>query len=169
MFEKSWTDAILSSLLWFFYRHLNGSSEYIRAPNQRSIPLLHFPPKKTRRNNLFHCPLPKLFHCPQMNPSWNSGSGIQRKDFGCFFSKVREVWKKKWRCVRCRGRASGDGSFHPENWWKLPQNAEHSFSALQKFHKGQYLVLLSDQTISKQTLGRYSLYANASLYLIYSN
>ena len=46
MFEKSWTDAILSSLLWFFYRHLNGSSEYIRAPNQRSIPLLHFPPKR---------------------------------------------------------------------------------------------------------------------------
>ena len=35
MFESSWTDAILSSLLWFFYHPLNGSSEYIR-PNPQS-------------------------------------------------------------------------------------------------------------------------------------
>ena len=47
MFERSRTDAILSSWLWFFYHHLNGSPQYIRPP----IQLLHFR-KKTRRNNL---------------------------------------------------------------------------------------------------------------------
>ena len=47
MFERSRTDAILSSQLWFFYHHLNGSPQYIRPP----IQLLHFR-KKTRRNTL---------------------------------------------------------------------------------------------------------------------
>ena len=169
MFEKSWTDAILSSLLWFFYRHLNGSSEYIRAPNQRSILLLYFPPKRLAGIICFTTLFPSCFTARKWIRLEILDPVSREKILGVFFSKVREVWKKKWRCVRCRGRASGDGSFHPENWWKLPQNAEHSFSALQKFHKGQYLVLLSDQTISKQTLGSYSLYANASLYLIYSN
>ena len=44
MFEKSWTDAILSSLLWFFYHHLNGSCEYIR-PQMLNPPLFTFWPK----------------------------------------------------------------------------------------------------------------------------
>ena len=47
MFERSRIDAILSSVLWFFYHHLNGSPQYIRPP----IQLLHFR-KKTRRSNL---------------------------------------------------------------------------------------------------------------------
>ena len=98
MFEKSWTDAILSSLLWFFYHHLNGSSEYIRP--QRSIPrFLHFAQKT--RNNLFHCSLSsqELFLRPLMNPSRNSllvsESCIQRKEIGDWYFKGGGAWQKK--------------------------------------------------------------------------
>ena len=99
-------------------------------------PAFTFRPKKTgRRNNLFHCSLPNLFLCPQMNPSQNSllvsDSGIQRKEAWWYFCKRwEEEMKMCW--MQTGGGASGDGSFHPENWWKLPRNAKRSFSARPK-------------------------------------
>ena len=69
MFESSWTDAILSSLLWFFYHPLNGSSEYIRP--QPSIP-----PKrpgiicKTKKRNTEKWIWKSIFGSA-LNPAWN--------------------------------------------------------------------------------------------------
>ena len=146
MFEKSWTDAILSSLLWFFYHHLNGSSEYIRS--QRSIPrFLHFAQKT--RNNLFHCSLSsqELFLRPLMNPSRNSllvsESCIQRKEIGPGILKVRMRGRRNEDVLDARGvvhlgtdlfiRKIGENCLGMQNV---------VFLLAQKFHKRQYLVLL---------------------------
>ena len=87
-------DAILSSLLWFFYHHLNGSSEYIRP--QRSIPrFLHFAQKT--RNNLFHCSLFPRVVSPPTNESVSKFTSCLR----ILYPKKRD-WRlvfQRWGCV----------------------------------------------------------------------
>ena len=132
MFERSWMDAILSSLLWFFYHHLNGSSQYIRP--RSSISLFHFG-QKTQNNLCFTV----LFR------SWIRLS---------FYIETRSASILSW-WVGMRGRRNEDVLDAPSlhrgaifSSKKLPKTGSDwktEFSG-SNFPKRQYLVLIKDQT-----------------------
>ena len=157
MFDKSWTDAILSSLLWFFYHHLNGSSQYIRP--RSSISLFHFGQKT--QNNLCFTVLFRSWIRLSFYIETRSAS-ILSWWWECVAEEMKMCWMHR-ACI-------GERSFHPRNCRKLAQIEKRSFPA-QIFLKDNiwFWSKIRRRTISKQTVGRYSLYANASLYLIYSN